>query len=237
MMFTSSWDDGYVLDLRIADLLDRYGLQGTFYICPHVQHEAEMLSEAQIKDLSTRHKIGAHTMTHPRLTAIPPDAAREEIRASKEWVEKLTGKTCVMFCYPYGSVNEAVRGMVENAGFTNARTTQDLQFSSSDPLLQPVSLQIVPFPIRVSTRPLWKALDPLGPLRSRYKRLRTIGVPHGAMTSWLTLATYLYDYALTKQQPFFHLYGHSREVEKYQMWRDLELFLEYVAKTVIRAAA
>jgi peptidoglycan-N-acetylglucosamine deacetylase len=231
MIFICSWDDGYVLDLKIAGLLDRYGLKGTFYVCPHAQHEAEMLSTMQIKELSTCHRIGAHTMTHPRLTAIPPDAALQEIRKSKKWVEGLTGKACMTFCYPYGAVNEAIRCMVKNAGFAEARTTQDLKFSSLDPLLQPISLQIAPFPMRISARPLWKALDPLGPLRSRYAKLRLLGVPHRAMTSWLSLATYLYDYALTTQQPFFHLYGHSREVEKYQMWRDLELFLQHVAKT------
>jgi len=237
MIFTSSWDDGYVLDLRIADLLDRYGLKGTFYVCPHKQHAAEMLSATQIKNLSTRHRIGAHTITHPRLTEIPSDAASREIRASKEWIEEITGMACVTFCYPYGATNESVRDIVKNAGFSDARTTQDLRFASSDPLLQPVSLQIIPFPLRISTRPLWKVLDPLAPLRSRYRRLRTMGVPHAAMTSWLSLATYLYDYALTKQQPFFHLYGHSREVEKYRMWGDLELFLRHVAERHITTTA
>jgi hypothetical protein len=29
---TASWDDGHPLDFRIADMLERYGLTGTFYV-------------------------------------------------------------------------------------------------------------------------------------------------------------------------------------------------------------
>ena len=29
---TTSWDDGHTLDLRLADLLDKYDLRGTFYV-------------------------------------------------------------------------------------------------------------------------------------------------------------------------------------------------------------
>lgn len=29
---TTSWDDGHPLDLRVAELLSEYHLQGTFYV-------------------------------------------------------------------------------------------------------------------------------------------------------------------------------------------------------------
>ncbi len=226
--FLTSWDDGYTLDLRIADLLDRYGLQGTFYICPHAQHGAQMLSREQIASLSGRHRIGAHSMTHPNLTEIAAADAEREISESKQWVEDETGKPCTAFCYPYGAVNNAVKNAVKEAGFTEARTTEDLAFSAVDPFLQPVSLQIAPFPMRMRFHPLWKALDPLGPLRSRYRKLRSIGTPYSAMMSWVALAKSLYIHAKNTKQEFFHLYGHSREVEKYGMWGDLEDFLRFV---------
>ena len=108
MQFLTSWDDGYLLDLRIADLLDRYGVKGTFYVCPAAQHTTEMLSKDQIKELSSRYTIGAHSMTHPKLTQIPPQESVKEIRASKQWVEETTDKSCTTFCYPYGATNNAV---------------------------------------------------------------------------------------------------------------------------------
>lgn len=227
MQFLTSWDDGYVLDLKVADLLDRYGMKGTFYICPSEQHGAEMMTESQIASLSKRHEIGAHTLTHPRLTLIPHGHADQEIRESKVWVEKVTGKPCTMFCYPYGAVNDHVKHLVKEAGFLGARTTRDLEFSATDAFLQPVSLQVMPFPGRRHSRITWKLLDHLGPLRARYRRLRVLETPHGAMGSWLALAKYLYGYAKRTDQPFFHLYGHSREIEKYGMWEKLEEFLKF----------
>ncbi len=231
MQFLTSWDDGYLLDLRIADLLDHYGMKGTFYVCPAAQHTAKMLSNDQIKALSNRHTIGAHSMTHPKLTQISAQDALKEIQESRQWVENTTGKPCTTFCYPYGATNNAVEQLVQEAGFTDARTTEDLQFSSSDPFCKPITLQIAPFPVRMRFHPMWKVLDPLGPLRSRYRRLRSLDTPHRAMTSWLSLAKYLYAYGLKNNLLFFHLYGHSREVEKYGMWGELEEFLGFVKKT------
>lgn len=227
MQFLTSWDDGYALDLRVADLLDRYGLTGTFYVSPAVQHGTQMLSREEIRHLSARHTIGAHSMTHPKLTEIAPDAAKIEIEESKRWVEDIIAKPCTTFCYPYGAVNAEIAAMVKTAGFTDARTTSDLQFSSKDPYQKPISLQISPFPLRRRFHPAWKMLDPLGPLRCRFRRLRSIGIPLGAMTSWLGLAKALLTYAQETDQPFFHLYGHSREMEKYGMWGELEEVLKF----------
>ena len=36
-LITTSWDDGNKLDIKVAELLDKYGMKGTFYIAklPH----------------------------------------------------------------------------------------------------------------------------------------------------------------------------------------------------------
>lgn len=226
--FLTSWDDGYVLDLRVADLLDTYGANGTFYVCPRVQHGQTMLTDEEIKELSASHTVGAHTMTHPHLPRVSLEQAQAEIEESKRWIEEVAGKPCTTFCYPYGAVTPRIKEMVKTAGFKEARTTRDLEFSAEDSFLKPVTLQIFPFPFRRRIQMSWKMFDFFGPLRARYPRLRKLNTPHVSMRSWLALAKYLYDYARETQQPFFHLYGHSREIEKYGMWGDLEEFLKYV---------
>jgi len=231
MQFLTSWDDGYALDLRIAEMLERSNLTGTFYVCPRPQHGATLLNEQEIRALAKRHVIGAHALTHPHLTQIEPEKANEEITGSKSWIENITGKPCQMFCYPYGDVNEAVRDVVMKAGFTGARTTEDFRFTADDPFLQPVTLQVSPFPWRRRFHPAWKILDPLGPLRHTWTRTRGIGLPLSAFTSWPTLATTLFDRAQRDGQPFFHLYGHSREIERYGMWKELHAFLREVGET------
>jgi peptidoglycan/xylan/chitin deacetylase (PgdA/CDA1 family) len=64
--------------------------------------------------------IGAHTMTHPILTEIGAGDCACEILRSKQICESLIGATVNGFAYPYGSMNEAVRAIVQAAGFDYA---------------------------------------------------------------------------------------------------------------------
>ncbi len=228
MLFTTSWDDGRKDDLKLAALLERYGAVGTFYVCPPSTHDHPALSAEEINILSDRHEIGAHTMTHPKLTRITPDAARKELSESKRWVEGMTGKPCVMFCYPYGDENAAVRTLAKEVGFRGARTVEQLKFAASDPFGLPTTLQIYPFPLRRKFTRWWHLLDILPRLRMFYPDIRRFGLPLSACTSWLGLAIALFTYAQRTNQPFFHLWGHSSEIEKYGMWGNLEKFLKYV---------
>ena len=72
--------------------------------------------------IAAGHEIGAHSLTHPRLTEIPKDRAREEISASKKKLEDLFGIVIRHFCYPYGKWNQRVRDLVEEAGYETAVT-------------------------------------------------------------------------------------------------------------------
>jgi hypothetical protein len=38
---TTSWDDGHKLDMKLAVLLKKYGIKGTFYICPNEWQKLE----------------------------------------------------------------------------------------------------------------------------------------------------------------------------------------------------
>lgn len=57
-------------------------------------------------------EIGAHTRTHPTLTALPADAAEAEIIGCKEAIQRQYGVTPLTFCYPYGVLDRAVRSQV-----------------------------------------------------------------------------------------------------------------------------
>lgn len=228
MIFTTSWDDGRKDELRVAALLEKYGAKGTFYVLPPNTHEQEALSKNDIQELSKTHEIGAHSITHPKLTRLSPEKAREEIEESKQWVEGITGKECSMFCYPYGDYDPSVCNLVRAAGFKGARTVEHLQFATSDPFALPTTLQVYPFPFRRKFTRWWHPLDPVARLRIFYPRMRSLGLPLSATFSWLRLAKALFHYALQTNQPFFHLWGHGWEVERYGMWDSLEKFLKYV---------
>ena len=91
IIVTTSWDDGHKLDLKLAKLLKKYGIRGTFYISPKNREfrEEDLLSDEEIIKLDRDFEIGAHTMTHPRLTKISEREAFNEIIDSKKYLENL----------------------------------------------------------------------------------------------------------------------------------------------------
>jgi hypothetical protein len=229
MIFTTSWDDGYAGDMRIAELLDRHHAKGTFYVSPYPQHGCAMLSTEQVKSLDQRHEVGAHTLTHPHLSRIELTNATGEIRDSKQWVEAITGRPCAMFCYPYGDYNTAVRDAVEAAGFRGARTVESYRFTSNDPFQLPASLHIHPFPWRARFTRWWHPFDPLLPLRRRWSTLNALQIPLLARRSWGALARAMFLHALGSGQSFFHLWGHTYELDRYNSWGELDRFLTFIS--------
>jgi peptidoglycan/xylan/chitin deacetylase (PgdA/CDA1 family) len=84
-----------------------------------------LMDEAQVKEwLAAGHEIGSHTLTHPYLSRVSCEQAREEIAASKKKLEDSFGVAVRHFCYPYGDFTPAVRDMVGEAGYATACTTE-----------------------------------------------------------------------------------------------------------------
>jgi peptidoglycan/xylan/chitin deacetylase (PgdA/CDA1 family) len=84
-----------------------------------------LMNYSQVREwLGAGQEIGSHTLTHPWLTRVPLDVAREEIVASKKALEDKFSVPIRHFCYPYGDYNEAVRDIVEEAGYDTACTTR-----------------------------------------------------------------------------------------------------------------
>ncbi len=82
-----------------------------------------LMDDAEIRDwIAAGHEIGAHTMTHPRLSMLPLDRARAEIVDGKRLLEDRFGVPVRHFCYPYGDYNGPVRDLVAEAGYASACT-------------------------------------------------------------------------------------------------------------------
>ena len=223
MKFTTSWDDGFALDMRVADILDAHGMKGTFYVSPKIQDEQKMLTPEEIRNLSYRHEIGAHTISHQKLTTVTVDQAQSEITESKKWVEEITGKPCEMFCYPCGDVSRSVCDLVKEAGFKGARTTEKFKFSGDEPFLLPTSVVLNPFPFRrIANRRF------IQPLQLAWPHLRKLNIPITSCRGWLPMAKAVFLYAYKTSQPWFHLWGHSNDIERYKQWNVLEAFLDYI---------
>lgn len=73
--------------------------------------------------IAAGHEIGSHTLSHPFLTRLSREEAREEIQASRRKLEDLFGRAVLHFCYPYGDRDNYIRELVREAGYKTACTT------------------------------------------------------------------------------------------------------------------
>jgi peptidoglycan/xylan/chitin deacetylase (PgdA/CDA1 family) len=62
------------------------------------------MTEDELRDLASGElvEIGAHTLTHPVLSHLPPDQQQHEIAGSKRRLEAMIGRNVTSFAYPYG---------------------------------------------------------------------------------------------------------------------------------------
>lgn len=125
-----SFDDYHEKNILIDQILDKQGIEATFYIETGSQE-----ARAQIKELFQKgHEIGSHTIHHPQdLKVLHQVEAMGEIEGSKGMIESIIGRRCTSFCYPRGRFNDDIVELVKRAGFDEARTTHVLETSWKDP--------------------------------------------------------------------------------------------------------
>ena len=208
-IFTTSWDDGHKLDLKLLKLMNKYSIKGTFYISGNCE-----LNKKEIKLISESQEVGAHTMNHKELNSISLKDARKEIVDSKAFVEGIIDKKVISFCYPRGKYNLKVSNLVRNAGFKYARTTRRFDFSlSKNPFLNGTSCQTIIF-----KADLFKFLKVtnLNPFSIRY------------IVDWNYFMEKMFRF-VQKKGGILHLWGHSWEIDKFDQWMQLEKFFKFIS--------
>jgi peptidoglycan/xylan/chitin deacetylase (PgdA/CDA1 family) len=226
---TTSWDDGHPLDLRVAELLVKYGLRGTFYV-PRT-NGTETMSAAQVRELSRAFEVGAHTAHHTILTSVTERQAWQEIVDARVWLEDTTSQPCPMFCPPSGKFTRRHLGLIRQAGYRGVRSVELLSIAPPRPraglLVQPTSVQAHPHGLATFARNLLK--------RAACKNL-WLFLAHGRSTDWVRLTRSLAEHAV-RGGGIFHLWGHSWELEATSQWRRLEEVLRFLSQLTGRAPA
>ena len=221
-VMTTSWDDGHPLDMKLADLLARYGLKGTFYI----PRRAENLTMAvpQIQQLSQSFEIGAHTLRHTFLDRVTELTAEREITESKGWIEDITGKPCAMFCPPGGRFDQRHLRLVKAAGYSGLRSVELLSLAQPrrdmGVMILPTTIQAFPHGRSAYFRNTLKRLEAKNLWRY---------VAYGCPTDWISLADRLLRHTMANGG-VFHLWGHSWELEQTGQWHNLEQLLALMGR-------
>jgi peptidoglycan-N-acetylglucosamine deacetylase len=219
---TTSWDDGHPLDLRLAELLERYGLPATFYV--PLSNSRPTLSPAEIRELSQRFEIGAHTVNHLRLQGLAESEARREIGDSKKRLEDILGKPCSIFCFPGGNYGRIHFRMLRDAGFGAARTVELLSF---EPPRTRDGIAVIPTTMQAYPH------HTAAYLRNAAKRFSVEAVWNlirgGSTKPWHEFAGVLLKRA-ADCGGVFHLWGHSWEIEETGQWQALEQTLAAISQ-------
>lgn len=134
---TFSFDDGVTQDIRLIEILNRYGLKGTFNINSEllgkpgelerngrtVRHDK--ISPCDVRNVYAGHEVAAHTLTHPNLTRLEEKEIVRQVEEDRKRLSELCGYEVVGMAYPCGGVNndDRVAEIIQkNTGIRYART-------------------------------------------------------------------------------------------------------------------
>jgi peptidoglycan-N-acetylglucosamine deacetylase len=220
---TTSWDDGDRADLKLAEWLRSRGIEGTFYIPITPCRGQHALDRASLRCLSSEgFEIGTHGFSHKRLRGMAAEELAKEIGPCKATLEDITGAEVRMFSYPYGRYDTNVVRALREGGYWGARTVRMLGTRLDfNPFEMPTTVQIFPHPGSNYLRNLARA--------GRLEGMQVYLAHRRSLGNWIELGKRLFDFVL-QNGGFWHLYGHSWEIEELGLWEDLGKILDYVCK-------
>ncbi|MBI2932062.1 MAG: polysaccharide deacetylase family protein [Planctomycetes bacterium] len=122
-----TFDDGFrdVIEYALP-ILREMGVRATSFIIPQAlggkdtwydDREAIATWDDLKRWRDAGMSVGSHGMTHARLDAMTPDAARREVFESKRVIEQNLGVPVMHFSYPQGKRTPEVVRWVEEAGY------------------------------------------------------------------------------------------------------------------------
>ncbi len=132
--FTLSYDDGITQDIRLIELLNKYGVKATFNLNSGLfgekgvvaagkkQVSHDKLKQEEISEVYQGHEIAAHGQYHECMVGMDIARCVEEVLESRKALERMEGKPITGFAYAFGAYDEVVLKAVEASGISYART-------------------------------------------------------------------------------------------------------------------
>lgn len=111
---TFSYDDGFKQDIKLADILNRLGLKGTFNLCGDFirNHGDEYLSREEVEQhlLAPGHEIAVHGDRHRVAGVCSPVEFTRDLLDGKQYLEQTFGRIVRGMAYSHTGVDSFANG-------------------------------------------------------------------------------------------------------------------------------
>lgn len=219
-----SFDDSSRYITFCANMLEKHGFKGTFYLNTKGLEE---IGRKVIKQLhSVGHEIGSHSVTHCDLTKLSENDILYELKVSKEVLEGIIDEKVRSFAYPYGCFNKITKELARVAGYENARTTEPFnvyEWIHQDPYSAGVTFYTDPHALKdffkAMRRLKWLKLDPL--LLKKWDRLVIKFIEHVS--------------SIRGETATIHILTHPTFLFKRKELQRFETLLQYLSSTASRS--
>ena len=120
---TFSYDDGTVQDVRLIELLDKYGLKSTFNLCSGwlPKHKDDdfigknrKVCRGDVKHIYAGHEVAAHTIDHLHLTECDDAEVIRQVENDRQILSDLAGYEVLGMAYPYCNHDDRIIELIKN---------------------------------------------------------------------------------------------------------------------------
>lgn len=125
---TLSYDDGTLHDKKLVEIMQKYGLKGTFNLdselFPAEPSNYKLSAEEAVELFNgAGMEVAVHGAKHLSLSEMDPAVATRDVLVDRENLEKIFGKIIRGMAYACGKYNSSVTEMLRHCGIDYARTT------------------------------------------------------------------------------------------------------------------
>ena len=220
-LFTTSWDDGSALDVRLGGILEQFGLRATFYATTGPRGRREIGTE-ELAELATIHELGNHGRTHRPFTELSDEEIDQELSWGRDQLARF-GEPVPVVAPPLGRIDGRVVHVVSSLGYAIRSAPVLSGRGSSARCLEP-TFMLYPHTFRTVLRNgLRRRVVPALPLLRAWgfrKRFRE------RVKDMLTASVRTCD--------AIHIWGHSDDIQTIEAWDVAEDLFRHAATLSIQ---
>jgi len=219
--FLLSFDDTVKEVIKVASILEKYHLVGTFFL--DIIRVGKELTTEDIKWLSEYHEVGSHGLNHLDLTKLGEQDTFYELSESRKILSKMTQRGVSSLAYPYGDYNQRVVEMAGRVGYKCARIAMPYSVCIDRKFYElNTTLWADPNPYRYYPHAIKGFMKDLHLFRLIYE-------PH-LLKDWYRLALYALEKALhIRRQIKFHIMFHPRFIDRRGEWNKMEEICNFIS--------